>query len=135
MMHSFRKLVAPAQCARSYSPFAALRSLPMRLLSTNTDLTAQSDPLPPGHTPKRGHKDFDGIVVSDKMQKSIVVAVTRFRVHQKYNKRLRYTTKFMAHDEDEVCEIGDKVRITMSRPISKRKFFKYHMMLKKADKL
>jgi len=92
------------------------------------------------------------------MQKSIVVAVTRFRVHQKYglewsnffdcvfrlltwnlntryNKRLRYTTKFMAHDEDEVCEIGDKVRITMSRPISKRKFFKYHMMLKKADKL
>ena len=55
------------------------------------------------------------------MQKSIVVAVSRYNLNYKYNKRQMYTTKLMAHDEEEVCDIGDRVRITMSRPISKRK--------------
>ena len=92
-------------------------------------------PLAEHHTPKRLHTQFDGVVVSTAMQKTIVVAVTRTRLISKYNKRQRYTRKFMAHDEDELCELGDRVRIQMSRPISKMKKFKYVMMLQKAKKL
>ena len=73
------------------------------------------------HVPPRHHTEMDGIVVSDKMEKTINVAVTRFRVVPKYNKRQRYTRKFMAHDEEEECRMGDRVRIKMSRPISKKK--------------
>ena len=58
---------------------------------------------------------------SAQMQKTIVVAVNRYRVHKLYGKRQLYTTKLMAHDEDEVCKMGDKVRVEFCRPLSKRK--------------
>jgi len=51
-----------------------------------------------------------GKVTSNKMQKSVVVAVDRFRMHSKYPKVVRTTKKFMAHDEEDQCSIGDKVR-------------------------
>mmetsp|Transcript_79634 Transcript_79634/g.227371 ORF Transcript_79634/g.227371 Transcript_79634/m.227371 type:complete len:135 (+) Transcript_79634:74-478(+) len=87
------------------------------------------------HVPPRHHTEMDGIVVSDKMQKTINVAVTRYRVVPKYNKRQRYTRKFMAHDEDEECRMGDRVRIKMSRPISKKKRFSFVRILERGQSL
>ena len=62
-----------------------------------------------------------GRVVSNKMQKSVVVAVDRLVEHPLYTKTIRRTSKFMAHDEANACSIGDKVRIVETRPLSKRK--------------
>ena len=64
-----------------------------------------------------------GIVVSDKMQKTINVAVDRYRIVPKIRKRQRYTRKFMAHDEKEVASPGDLVMITPCHRISKHKHF------------
>ena len=62
-----------------------------------------------------------GKVVSDKMQKTIVVQVERTVKHPKYGKILRRNTKLHAHDENEVCKIGSIVKIRESRPLSKLK--------------
>lgn len=64
-----------------------------------------------------------GTVVSTKMQKTVNVAVDRYKIHAKYRKRLRYTRKFMAHDEKEVANTGDLVMITPCHRISKHKHF------------
>ncbi len=65
-----------------------------------------------------------GIVVSDKMDKTIVVAVNRLKEHPKYKKRYLVTTKFKAHDEKNEFKIGDKVLIQETRPLSKDKRWK-----------
>lgn len=62
-----------------------------------------------------------GKVVSDKMQKTIVVVVERTVKHPKYGKIMRRRTKLHAHDENQVCKIGNMVKIQESRPISKMK--------------
>ena len=62
-----------------------------------------------------------GIVVSDKMDKSVIVEVTRTVQHPTYNKYVRRRTRFMAHDEENACKNGDKVRIVETRPMSRRK--------------
>ncbi len=62
-----------------------------------------------------------GIVVSDKMDKTVVVRVDRYLLHPMYKKFVRKTKKFMAHDENNACNIGDRVRIVESRPLSRRK--------------
>ena len=62
-----------------------------------------------------------GIVVSDKMDKSIIVEVTRTVQHPLYKKFIRKRTRFMAHDEENTCRQGDKVRIIETRPMSRRK--------------
>ena len=62
-----------------------------------------------------------GKVVSDKMQKTIVVLVERTVKHPKYGKIMRRKTKLHAHDENQVCKIGNTVKIRESRPISKMK--------------
>jgi len=66
-------------------------------------------------------RTFIGKVVSNKMMKTVVVAVDRFRPHPKYRKVVRKTTKLMAHDENNSCNMGDQVRINSSRPLSKHK--------------
>ena len=66
-------------------------------------------------------KERIGIVVSNKMQKSIVVVVERKLRHAKYGKFIKRTKKFMAHDEKNECSIGDRVRIMETRPMSKNK--------------
>jgi small subunit ribosomal protein S17 len=66
-------------------------------------------------------KERIGIVTSNKMQSSIVVAVERRVKHPLYGKYVKLTSKFMAHDEGNTCKIGDKVRIAETRPLSKRK--------------
>ena len=62
-----------------------------------------------------------GKVVSDKMEKTVVVAVDSVRRHRLYHKRITRTTKFLAHDEQGQCKQGDLVRIEETKPISKRK--------------
>ncbi len=62
-----------------------------------------------------------GIVVSDKMDKTISVAVEDFVRHSLYGKAVKRTKKFKAHDENNECNIGDKVRIMETRPLSKDK--------------
>lgn len=66
-------------------------------------------------------KERIGVVSSDKMDKSIVVAVERKVKHEKYGKFVKKTTKFVAHDEKNECGIGDTVRIMETRPLSKNK--------------
>ena len=62
-----------------------------------------------------------GIVVSDKMEKTVVVAIEDFVRHSLYGKAVKRTKKFKAHDEDNSCSVGDKVRIMETRPLSKDK--------------
>jgi small subunit ribosomal protein S17 len=62
-----------------------------------------------------------GRVVSDKMDKTVVVAVDSVRRHPLYHKRITRTSKFMAHDENNACQPGDVVRIEETRPLSRRK--------------
>ncbi len=66
-------------------------------------------------------KVYRGTVVSDKMQKTVVVAVKTAYQHPLYKKTVKKTKKFMAHDELDKCKIGDIVEIIESRPLSKRK--------------
>ncbi|HHG75556.1 30S ribosomal protein S17 [Persephonella sp.] len=70
---------------------------------------------------KSGRKEFVGKVVSDKMDKTVVVAVERQLPHPLYGKRIKKTSKFYAHDPENKCKAGDIVRIRESRPISKLK--------------
>ncbi|MFC1730859.1 30S ribosomal protein S17 [candidate division KSB1 bacterium] len=72
---------------------------------------------------KTTQKVFSGTVVSNKMKDTIVVAVSRYTKHPKYKKFLKSTKKFMAHDSGNTKEIGDKVSIEETRPISKNKKF------------
>lgn len=65
-----------------------------------------------------------GRVVSDKMDKTIVVAVEDFVRHELYNKPVKRTKKFKAHDENNECRIGDRVKIMETRPLSKDKRFR-----------
>lgn len=62
-----------------------------------------------------------GQVVSDKMDKTVVVAVETLRRHPLYGKAVRRTKKYKAHDENNTCKIGDKVKILEARPLSKEK--------------
>ena len=73
-----------------------------------------------------------GRVVSDKMDKTIVVAVEDFVSHPLYSKRVKRTKKFKAHDEENTCGIGDKVRIMETRPISKDKRWRMVEIVEKA---
>lgn len=77
-------------------------------------------------------KQVVGMVVSNKMQKSVVVAVDRLFHHKMFNRYIKRTSKFMAHDENNLCNIGDRVRLDSSRPLSKRKHWVVAGILKKA---
>lgn len=77
-------------------------------------------------------KEFIGIVVSDKMQKTVVVRVTRISKHVKYSRVAKSFNKFKAHDEKGIAKIGDEVRIVETRPLSKDKHFRVVQVVKKA---
>ena len=64
-----------------------------------------------------------GIVVSDKMAKTIVVAVTEFKTHPKYKKKYKSTKRYKVHDEEKRYKVGDTVEIVPCRPISKDKAY------------
>ncbi|MCX6161682.1 MAG: 30S ribosomal protein S17 [Ignavibacteriae bacterium] len=73
-----------------------------------------------------------GVVVSSKMDKSIVVAIEKRIKHPLYKKFFKKTAKFMAHDEKNECGIGDKVKIMETRPISSRKRWRLVEIVEKA---
>ncbi|MBI5190777.1 MAG: 30S ribosomal protein S17 [Nitrospirae bacterium] len=77
-------------------------------------------------------KTYIGTVVSDKMDKTVVVAIARRIHHPLYNKTISRVTKFKAHDEKNECGMGDKVRIMESRPLSKDKHFEVVEIIEKA---
>lgn len=77
-------------------------------------------------------KERIGTVVSNKMDKSIVVMVERRLKHPIYGKFIKRTTKFMAHDEQNECNIGDIVRIMETRPISRKKRWRLVEIIEKA---
>lgn len=66
-------------------------------------------------------KERIGLVTSNKMDKSIVVSVERKVKHEKYGKFIKMTSKFVAHDETNTCNVGDTVKIMETRPLSKSK--------------
>jgi small subunit ribosomal protein S17 len=77
-------------------------------------------------------KERIGVVVSNKMDKSIVVAVKRKVKHPIYGKFINKTKKLMAHDEENTCKIGDKVRISETRPLSKDKTWRLVEIIERA---
>lgn len=81
----------------------------------------------------RGNKkQVVGTVVSDKMDKTVVVVVERLVKHRLYHKYIRRRAKFSAHDEANSCQVGDKVMITESRPLSKTKKWRVSKIIEKA---
>lgn len=73
-----------------------------------------------------------GTVVGNKMDKTVVVMVERLVKDQQYKKYIRQRSKFMAHDETNACDVGDRVRIVEHRPLSKRKRWKVQETVEKA---
>lgn len=68
---------------------------------------------------RNSRKYFQGTVVSDKMEKTIVVSVDTFDVHKKYKKRVKKSSKFHVHDENNTAKVGDVVEFMETRPLSK----------------
>ena len=73
---------------------------------------------------RNSRKVLTGIVTSDKMDKTITVVVESYRKHRLYGKRVKQTKKFAAHDEANVAQVGDAVKIMETRPLSKTKRFR-----------
>jgi small subunit ribosomal protein S17 len=81
----------------------------------------------------RKRKSMTGCVVSDKMDKTVVVTVESHRAHPLYKKRVRRINRFKAHDEQNTCRIGDVVRIEETRPLSKDKRWRVVEILQKKE--
>lgn len=82
---------------------------------------------------ERGNRKTQiGIVVSDKMDKTVVVKVDRLVKHPVYNKYIRRTAKYKAHDVDNSCKAGDRVLIVETRPLSKDKRWKVRQIIDKS---
>lgn len=74
----------------------------------------------------------EGIVVSDKMDKTIVVVEETMKLHKKYKKRVKSSKRFKVHDENNECKVNDKVRIMETRPLSKDKRWRLVEIISKA---
>ncbi|MBU9720215.1 MULTISPECIES: 30S ribosomal protein S17 [Bacillaceae] len=75
-------------------------------------------------TERNNRKSYTGRVVSDKMDKTITVLVETYKMHPLYGKRVKYSKKLKAHDEENTAKAGDIVRIMETRPLSKDKRFR-----------
>ena len=94
-----------------------------------SDDTTQSAPARPAQTARTQKV---GRVVSDKMNKTVVVAVDSVRRHPLYHKRITRTSRFMAHDEQNTCGIGDRVLLMETRPLSATKRWRVVEIIEKA---
>ena len=81
---------------------------------------------------RNARKELVGKVVSDKMDKTIVVLVETYKKHPLYGKRVKYSKKYKAHDENNQAKIGDKVMIMETRPLSKDKRFRLVKVVEEA---
>ena len=95
-------------------------------MSDNTNVSATED------DGRNDRKTRNGLVVSDKMDKTVVVAVEDRVKHAKYGKVLRRTSKLKAHDEPNACGVGDRVRLMETRPLSTTKRWRVVEILEKA---
>jgi len=75
----------------------------------------------------------EGLVVGDKMDKTVVVAVETWKVHPLYKKGMRVTKKYKAHDKDNACKVGDKVKIMETRPLSRDKRWRVVEIMSKRE--
>ncbi|MDL4776291.1 MULTISPECIES: 30S ribosomal protein S17 [Thermomonosporaceae] len=81
---------------------------------------------------RSSRKILEGLVVSDKMDKTVVVSVEDRVTHPRYHKVIRRTTKYKAHDEANECGVGDRVRLMETRPLSSSKRWRVVEILEKA---
>jgi small subunit ribosomal protein S17 len=81
---------------------------------------------------KKQRKVRTGVVISNKMDKTVVVEVSRTVVHPVYKKFVRRRKRFMAHDEENRCRVGDEVMIVETRPLSRHKNWRVRKILKEA---
>ena len=81
---------------------------------------------------RKARRVVAGIVTSNKMDKSIVVTIEESRRHALYGKSTKITKKYVAHDENNECQVGDKVRIMETRPLSKTKRWRLVEIVEKA---
>jgi small subunit ribosomal protein S17 len=81
---------------------------------------------------KKQRKVRTGVVISNKMDKTVVVEVSRTVVHPVYKKFVRRRKRFMAHDEENRCRVGDQVMIVETRPLSRHKNWRVRKILKEA---
>ncbi len=87
-------------------------------------------------TAKRGNRKLrTGIVTSDQMDKTVAVAIVRTYQHPTYKKIVRSTTKILAHDEQNACNLGDLVQVIESRPLSRRKRWNVRQIISKAEQV
>ena len=84
-------------------------------------------------TERNDRKVYVGKVVSDKMDKTITVLVETYKKHPLYGKRVKYSKKFKAHDENNVAKLNDIVKIMETRPLSATKRFRLVEVVKKAE--
>ena len=77
-------------------------------------------------------KELIGVVVSDKADKTITVKAETYKKHPLYGKRVKYSKKYAAHDENNIAHVGDKVRLAQTRPLSKTKRYELVEVIEKA---
>ncbi len=89
------------------------------------------NPSAPAH-PRGRRKTREGLVATSAMNKTIVVVIEELKPHALYKKVVRHRTRLKAHDENNTCAVGDRVRITETRPLSKDKRWRLDEILEKA---
>ena len=77
-------------------------------------------------------KTIIGVITSDRMDKTVVISVTRKIKHLRYNKIINRSSKFKVHDENNECKVGDKVQVMETRPLSKGKRWRLVRVIEKA---
>ena len=92
-----------------------------------------SETAAPASAGKRARQIKIGRVISDKMDKTVVVEVERTVLHPRYHRYIKRRSRFMAHDEKESASMGDRVAIEETRPLSKRKRWTVREVLRKAE--
>jgi small subunit ribosomal protein S17 len=106
------------------------------MADTMADTTAQTAQTTqdPAATSERGRRQVKiGRVVSNKMDKTVVVTVATTATHRLYHRTMKKTKKFHAHDEENRCKVGDVVEIVSSRPLSKTKRWRVREIVKRAE--
>lgn len=95
-------------------------------------MSSQTDTAPDGSAPRSDRKMRQGYVISDRMDKTVVVSVRRRTIHPRYGKTVTRSTHYKAHDESNDVSVGDRVRIAETRPLSKSKRWRVQEVLERA---
>jgi small subunit ribosomal protein S17 len=103
-------------------------------MAESAEMTTKDTDSATAAAPERGRRQTKiGRVVSNKMDKTVVVVVEASTTHRLYHRFMKKTKKFHAHDEENQCKVGDEVEIVSSRPLSKTKRWRVRQILKRAE--